>query len=226
MMMHSDENADDRQSGEFRRDTRNEVIISDPKNVKMETNMNRRIEEYIVGFKNDIKSKMTSLEIINPKNHSEIEKMREFLEYVFEYPKLVLDKKDFVVPKKKPTITTTDGTESSVVELAFPTHMRCLAKRSDGIQCTRKKKKSGDYCGTHAKLNANQTSAAIESIQRMEVSTEDIHGIIYYIDRFNNVYNTEDILEGKENPRIVAKAIKHSNNMYTIQEDDRKVVGT
>jgi hypothetical protein len=192
---------------------------SEQKHVKMETYMNRRIDEYIVGFKNDIKTKMTTLEIINQTNSSEteLEKMREFLEYIFEYPKLTLDKKDFIVSKRRTSSTNPDQ-ENRVSILTFPAHMQCLAKRSDGIQCTRKKKKCCDFCGTHAKLDAIQRTSTPESIQRMEVSAEDIHGIIYYIDRYNNVYNTEDILEGKENPRIIAKATKHSNNMYMIDE--------
>lgn len=187
------------------------------KNMKMETFMNRRIDEYIVGFKNDIKSKLSTLEIINQPNSSEkeVEKMREFLEFIFEYPKLVLDKKEFIVSKRRSTSTDTNP-ENRV--LTFQAHMQCLAKRSDGIQCTRKKKKCCDFCGTHAKLDAIQRTSTPESIQRMEVSAEDIHGIIYYIDHYNNVYNTEDILEGKENPRIIAKATKHSNNMYMIDE--------
>ena len=193
---------------------------SEQKNMKMETYMNRRIDEYIVGFKNDIKSKMSTLEIINQSNSSEteLEKMREFLEFIFEYPKLILDKKDFIVSKRRASSSITPDQENQVSVLTFPAHMQCLAKRSDGIQCTRKKKKCCDFCGTHAKLDAIQRTSTTESIQRMEVSAEDIHGIIYYIDRYNNVYNTEDILEGRENPRIIAKATKHSNNMYMIEE--------
>jgi len=193
---------------------------SEQKNMKMETYMNRRIDEYIVGFKNDIKSKMSTLEIINQPNSSEteLEKMREFLEFIFEYPKLILDKKDFIVSKRRASSSINPDQENQVSVLTFPAHMQCLAKRSDGIQCTRKKKKCCDFCGTHAKLDAIQRTSTPESIQRMEVSAEDIHGIIYYIDRFNNVYNTEDILEGRENPRIIAKATKHSNNMYMIDE--------
>ena len=52
----------------------------------------------------------------------------------------------------------------------------------------------------------------------MDVSAEEINGIIYYIDEFENVYHTEDILEGKENPRIVGKAKKNMDNSYLIPE--------
>ena len=77
---------------------------------------------------------------------------------------------------------------------------------------------------THAKIEKIATEAAASATQtkpqvqinKMEVSAEDIHGIIYYIDSFNNVYHTEDILEGKDNPRIIAKAIRHTDNTFTI----------
>jgi uncharacterized protein YnzC (UPF0291/DUF896 family) len=93
------------------------------KHMKIETYMNRRIDEYIVGFKNDIKSKMSTLEIINQPNSSEteLEKMREFLEFIFEYPKLVLDKKDFVVSKRRSTPMDTNQENSvSILTNIYP----------------------------------------------------------------------------------------------------------
>jgi hypothetical protein len=53
--------------------------------------------------------------------------------------------------------------------------------------------------------------------RNINVVAENIQGIMYYIDSFLNVYNTEDILEGKEDPQIIAKAEK-KNNLYTIPE--------
>jgi hypothetical protein len=40
---------------------------------------------------------------------------------------------------------------------------------------------------------------------------------VYYIDDVNNVYNTEDVMAGTENPRIVARYEKH-HGVYTIPE--------
>jgi hypothetical protein len=42
------------------------------------------------------------------------------------------------------------------------------------------------------------------SRHNVEINAEDMNGIIYHTDKFGNVYNTEDILKGIENPRIVA----------------------
>ena len=51
----------------------------------------------------------------------------------------------------------------------------------------------------------------------MVVFAEEIKGIVYYIDNNYNVYNTEDILSEKINPRIIAKYVK-DDNKYTIPE--------
>jgi hypothetical protein len=40
---------------------------------------------------------------------------------------------------------------------------------------------------------------------------------VYYIDTIGNVYKTEDVMEGKENPQIIAKYEK-INEKYTIPE--------
>ena len=45
---------------------------------------------------------------------------------------------------------------------------------------------------------------ALSAKHNVEIRAEDINGIIYHIDKFNNVYSTEDILKGVENPKIVA----------------------
>jgi hypothetical protein len=50
---------------------------------------------------------------------------------------------------------------------------------------------------------SNPVSAASVSV---EVCATEVKGILYYIDAFQNVYRTEDILESRENPRIIGKA--------------------
>jgi len=55
------------------------------------------------------------------------------------------------------------------------------------------------------------------SEKKVEVVAEEIFGIVYYIDNLNNVYKTEDILEGKVNPSVIAKC-NRSNGTVTIPE--------
>lgn len=189
--------------------------------------LNKSVETHLIQFKQDIQHKLNVLELIRTdSSEEERTKMREFMEYVFEYPKLVLTK-----PENTATTTNTTTTILSTADVDSITSTKhnesveshqpyCVAKRSDGVQCTRKKKKNCDYCGTHAKIEQLQSekNQSPLSIQKMDVNAVVIHGIIYYIDVNNNVYHTEDILENKENPRIIAKAVKYGDNSYSIPD--------
>jgi hypothetical protein len=53
--------------------------------------------------------------------------------------------------------------------------------------------------------------------QKIEVWAQDIQGIVYYIDKTNNVYQAEDILSNKINPKIIAKYLKTGEH-YSIPE--------
>ena len=41
------------------------------------------------------------------------------------------------------------------------------------------------------------------------------------IDEENNVYNTEDVIANKENPRVIAKWVKDEADNYSIPEFDK-----
>lgn len=191
---------------------------------------NKMVDAYIIQFKDDIRQKMNALELItNETSEEQRDRVREFLEFIYEYPKLVLTKQDLASTKsKKPAPASDAASVTNVVpsvapSIAISDDQICLAKRSDGVQCTRKKKKNCDYCGTHAKIEQVQAensriNASMSSTQKMEISAEDIDGIIYYIDKYDNVYHTEDIMDAKENPRIIAKAIKMGDNTYKIPD--------
>ena len=174
----------------------------------MTTQINKRVEEYLVGFKNDLRDKITGLNVLKTAgkaggDEDPHEHVRELLEYVFEYPKLVFNPEE--ITKKKPTVAAA----------------QCAANRSDGSQCTRRSKKGSDCCGTHCKPADIQTTPPVLSLSekpmtyKLEVSAYDIHGIIFYIDQHANVYCTEDILQGKDDPRIVARA-ERVGDIYTI----------
>jgi hypothetical protein len=96
---------------------------------------------------------------------------------------------------------------------------RCCAKRANGEQCTRRKKE--EYCGTHMKgtphgiVDLNQD--VTQTTTKVEVWAQDIKGIIYYVDKDMNVYNAEDIVSNKNNPKVIAKYSKDGEN-YSIPE--------
>ena len=88
----------------------------------------------------------------------------------------------------------------------IPLNERCLAKKSGGEQCTRRKKLDSDYCGTHIKGTPHgETTDVSNSLKKINVYAEDISGIIYFIDDVENVYNSEDVFKKIDNPRVISK---------------------
>ena len=168
----------------------------------MERRINKKIEGYITDLKDNIKLKADQLGLATDLN------MVQLVQYVYDYDRLVLGKDDFVKRKRV----------KNVVHLSD----RCCAKRANGEQCTRRKKdENSEYCGTHIKgtphgiCNNEETEKPVG--QKVEVWAQDIHGIIYYIDKLYNVYQAEDIIVNKLNPKVIAKYVKIGEN-YSIPE--------
>jgi len=166
----------------------------------MEKRLNKKIEVYLSAYKADVKSKIVAL------NFEDNTKVVDLLDYVFDHPRLALDKDDFVKRKR--------------VKNSIPELNRCVAKISNGEQCTRRRKTNCEFCGTHSKgipHGSIQPDSNGESTitQSTNVFAEDIKGIVYYIDTSLNVFKTEDILQNKENPQIIAHAVK-TNGVYSI----------
>jgi hypothetical protein len=169
----------------------------------MEKRLNKRIETYITEFKDKVCNKVNELNI------EEKSKASDLIEFIYEYSRFTLTKDDLNKRKR--------------IKNAIPSSNRCSAKRANGEQCTRRRKENCEFCGTHAKgtpnglMQNNNECNPCMTTQKIEVFAEDIYGIVYYIDKYNNVYKTEDILENKENPLIIAKYVKE-NEKYTIPE--------
>ena len=163
----------------------------------MDKRLNKKIELYITQFKSDIKEKASQLGIK--------EETTQLLQYIYDYERLNLVKDDFLKRKRvKNTVSLFD---------------RCCAKRANGEQCTRRKKNEDEYCGTHMKGTPHgiieNTEEEAPTTQKLEVWAQDIQGIVYYIDKNNNVYQTEDIFVNKPNPKIIAKYVKNEDH-YSI----------
>lgn len=166
----------------------------------MDRKLNKRIADYVVNFKNNIKKKAIDL------NFNEEEKLEDLVSYIFEYDRLILSQED--VSKRKRIKNT------------IPSSNRCHAKRANGEQCTRKQKEGCTFCGTHVKgiphgIINNTENAEDDNIVVADVFAEEIGGIVYYLDKNNNVFQTEDVLNNKTNPKIIAK-YTHINDVYHI----------
>ena len=167
----------------------------------MEKRLNKKAETYVTTFKDSIREKAAQMGM------SKNDQVNQLLQYIYDHDRLSFVKEDFQKRKR--------------VKNFVPIFDRCCAKRASGEQCTRKKKDDGEFCGTHMKgtphgIMDNQQENKFTT-QKIEVWAQDIQGIIYYIDKNGNVYQTEDIIVNKINPKIIAKYVKNGEQ-YTIPE--------
>jgi hypothetical protein len=85
----------------------------------------------------------------------------------------------------------------------------------------RRKDDTTEFCGTHLKGTPHGICCSEDlnkpTGQKIEVWAQDFQGIIYFIDKNSNVYQTEDIIQGKSNPKIIAKYVKNIDT-YSIPD--------
>ena len=177
----------------------------------MERRISKKIETFQVDFKNDIKKWLDEKEIsiLSDQNNKNIN-ISDFLEFVFDYNTLKLDKEDFLKRKR--------------IKNIVPNYERCIAKRACGEQCTRRRKDGCQYCGTHSKgtphgVVKNNTAKEDDKVKvKVEIWVQEIKGINYYIDKNNNVYKPEDIIENNKTPQVIAKCEMDEKKNYYLPE--------
>lgn len=156
----------------------------------MDRKINKLIAEYVSDLKKAIQEKVVQLKF------EEEVKSQELIDWVFGYERLVLSKDELSKRKR--------------IQNTIPSINRCHAKRASGEQCTRKQKEGFNLCGTHVKgtpygvVNSEEANGQ-PNVVLSEVFVEEIGGIVYYLDKCNNVYSTEDVLKEIVNPKIIAK---------------------
>lgn len=165
----------------------------------MERRLNKKINDYVHNFKTELVEKIKTTQTTSSE-------MMELINYVYQFDNLEINKDDLMKRKR--------------VKSTVPVYDRCCAKRANGEQCTRRKKEDCQYCGTHTKGTPHgilNDSESAPTTKKVDVQAIDIKGIIYYLDNNNNVYDTEDIVSNKKNPRVIAKYVKNGNE-YSIPE--------
>ena len=167
-------------------------------NKNMEKKVNKKIDDYVLSFKNYIRNKMTELDLVDEKSMS-------LLQYIFDYEKLEITNEDCHRQKRiNATITASE---------------RCCARRGNGDQCTRRRKDSNMFCGTHDKnqpYGTIMTNNSVDDNHTIEVFVYDFKGVVHYIDNNCNVYNMEDIMKNNKNPSIIGKWKFDSSNEVRI----------
>ena len=179
-------------------------IIIDIQGCQSEGSRNRGIGRYSFNLISSLIRFYPDNEYILFANSSLIDISSDFLQFIYDYDGLKLDKDDFTKRRR--------------VQTQIPVYLRCQARRANGEQCTRKKKDNMCYCGTHDK---NRPHGVIDitnnenKLKKIEVRLQEINGILYYIDNFNNIYKTEDIVSNVVNPKVILNYI-NKNGKYSI----------
>jgi hypothetical protein len=170
----------------------------------MEKNIIKKVDASQVEFKNSIKKWIESQDAVIKSSTKDL--TSEFMKFVFDYNGIVFVKEDFQKRKR--------------VKNLVPEYEKCIAKRANKEQCTRRKIPNETLCGTHSKGTphgvidvGNEQSVPTK---KTEVWVEEIKGINYYIDNMNNVYKPEDIISNKENASIIAKWTLDVDGSYKI----------
>jgi hypothetical protein len=165
----------------------------------MESRLNKKAETYIAEIKNELIKKVSEL-----KNDNTEDKINDIIIYLNSTRPMEITKEDFMKRKRtKNSVSLSD---------------RCIAKRANGEQCSRRKKSNCSYCGTHIKgvphgvVNLNETNV----VSHKEVWCEDIGGILQYIDNDGNIYKHEEVMNNVVNPSIIGK-YEIIDGMYSIK---------
>lgn len=148
-------------------------------------NVNDCITTYLEKFKNDI------IETF-PKN-------RDLQIFLQNYPNLDLLNDEISIKKKR-------------AKNKIPLHEKCLGKRADGQQCSRRRRPGECLCGTHIKglphgmfsVTKNSDEVQLKKTE-IEIHLQEFNGIMYWINDNYDIYNTNDIISNIENPRVIAK---------------------
>tara|TARA_B100000886_G_C20383226_1_gene474854 strand:- start:166 stop:672 length:507 start_codon:yes stop_codon:yes gene_type:complete len=166
----------------------------------MEVKVSKKIDSFLREYKLNIAKKINELKL------NEHPQINELITYIYEYENLIISNED-VTRKKR-------------IKNTVPQFERCTAKRSNGEQCTRRRKDDECFCGTHIKGTPhgiiNQETSENEQYKKVSVWIQEISGISYYIDNNYNVYNMEDIIQSKMNPRVIYKWKKSDDDDYEI----------
>ena len=124
---------------------------------------------YIDNFKSEVKT------YIKTNDNIPLSEKSDLLKFIYDFGTLEINKQDFVKRKRSKSVV--------------PFYSRCIAKKSSGEQCTRKKRCDSSYCGTHDKNRPhgeiNECDKEENILKKVEIWIQEINGIVYYIDGKN-----------------------------------------
>ena len=186
----------------------------------MERRINQKVDAYARDLKKKIKNDVVeAIEKVNSEedlgeNSKKIINviLSNMMQNIYDIPTLTLESDDFAKRKRAKNVV--------------PFYDRCRANRANNEQCTRRKREGSIFCGTHSKGTPHGVVSldpkSENKTRQIQVWAQEIGGIHYYIDDSENVYEAEDIMMNKPNPKIIAKYSRTTNddgnNEYSIPE--------
>ena len=148
----------------------------------METRVNKKITFYVNDMKEGV---VNQINMIKDSTMGVETQYETLISYIMNYKVLNLQKEDF--NKRKRNKNVVNECE------------KCKAKRSNGEQCSRRRRDGFEFCGTHCKgtpygiIGVDDLSSSAIKI-KYELIGEDIDGIITYRDKNNREYQIEHII--------------------------------
>lgn len=135
---------------------------------------------------------------------------KQLVQQVEDLKKRIINEYDIPCELKeflsKHKLDISEKTKQKRAKNVIPLENRCEARKSNNERCTRRKKDGTLFCGTHIKGTPHgRISDTTTVMKKVQYVTIEIKGIIYFIDKENNIYNHEDIYNNIVNPRIIAK---------------------
>lgn len=161
----------------------------------IELRINKKIGNSFTTFKDEVGLKLEQISLMIGNSDLNIKNELENL-------------KNMVDEHKVEKITQDDLLKRKRVKNFVPYFDRCIGKKSNGEQCTRKRRPESKLCGTHEKgvpHGVYDVSSCV--VRKVNVYAREIKGIVYYLDECGNVYDTNDVHNNIKNPRIIAKSI-------------------
>ena len=171
----------------------------------MERKLNNKVQNYVAKLKSDTVKYAQGL------NAAGDSKVDAILQFVCDYDRLMFTAEDFAKRQR--------------IKHVVSPELRCNGKRGAGNQCTRRKQEGKEYCGTHAKVNYAASAAVDPSLcmettspttETLEVWTEEINGIMYYVDKMSNIYDASDVVCNKLSPKVLGKYTKKTGEVSWI----------
>ena len=167
----------------------------------IELRINKKISKEFTEIKNDIGNELDV--ILSELKSGVVGHNIDFLKERFDKIKSVLSKTEIS------KINQEDLLKRKRVKNFVPYFDRCIGKKSNGEQCTRKRRDGSQLCGTHEKGTPHgRMSDVSNSVMKVGVVAHEVNGIVYYLDDNGNVYDTSDVHSNVKSPRIIARSIE------------------